>query len=57
MWRGELTSAHVIGSGNQATITETLSDLGVGTAVLGHMEFKVIPGKDSGKIIVTFIYD
>ena len=57
MWRGELTEAHLIGSGDQATITETLSDLGVGTEVLGQLELKVLPGKDSGKLIVTFRYD
>ncbi|MFC1490267.1 family 43 glycosylhydrolase [Candidatus Latescibacterota bacterium] len=57
MWRGELTEAHLIGSGGQPTITEILSDLGFGTEVLGKMEFKVIPGEDSGKIVVTFIYD
>jgi xylan 1,4-beta-xylosidase len=57
LWRGELTKAQVIGSDAQATITETLSDLGVGTEVLGRMEIKVLPGKDSGKFIVTLRYD
>jgi xylan 1,4-beta-xylosidase len=57
MWRGDLTKEHVIGSGDQATITETLSDLGVGTKVLGKLEIKVIPGKNSGKFIVTLRYD
>ena len=57
MWRGYLTKEHVIGSGDQATITETLSDLGVGTKVLGKLEIKVIPGKNSGKFIVTLRYD
>ncbi len=57
MWEEELTKAHVIGSDDQATITETLSDLGVGTEVLGQLEIKVLPGKDSGKFIVTLRYD
>jgi xylan 1,4-beta-xylosidase len=57
MWRGDLTKEHVIGSGDQATITETFSDLGVGTKVLGKLEIKVIPGKNSGKFIVTLRYD
>jgi xylan 1,4-beta-xylosidase len=57
MWRGELTKADVIGSDDQATITDTLSDLGEGTEVLGQLEIKVLPGKDSGKFVVTFRYD
>ena len=57
MWRGELTKAQVTGSDDQAAITEILSDLGVGTEVLGRMEIKVLPGKDSGKFIVTLRYD
>jgi xylan 1,4-beta-xylosidase len=57
MWRGELTDIHLIGSGNEATITETVSDLGTGTEVLGKMEIKVIPGKESGKFIVTLRYN
>jgi len=57
MWRGELTKAHVTGSGDRAAIAETLSDLGVGTDVLGQLEIKVLPGKESGKFIVTFSYD
>lgn len=57
MWRGELTEAHVIGSTEQPTIAETISDLGIGTEVLGQLEIKVLPGKDSGKFIVTFRYN
>ena len=57
MWRGELTEAHVIGSNEQATIKETLSDLGAGTQVLGKLEIEILPGKDSGKFIVTLNYD
>ncbi len=57
MWRGELTKDHVIGSDDQATITDTLSDLGTGTEVLGKLGIKVIPGKDSGKFIVTLRYE
>ena len=57
LWRGELTTAHVIGTDDRATITETLSDLGVGTEVLGQLEIKVLPGEDSGKFIVILKYD
>ena len=57
MWEGKLTKTHVIGSDDQATITETLSDLGVGTEVLGQLEIKVLPGKEFGKFIVTLRYD
>jgi hypothetical protein len=57
LWRGELTKAELIGSGDKPTLTETLSELGTGTKVLGKMEMKVIPGKESGKIIVVLSYD
>ena len=57
LWRGELTEAELIGSDDQATVTETLSDLGIGLKVLGQMEMEVIPGKQSGKFIVTLRYD
>jgi xylan 1,4-beta-xylosidase len=57
LWRGELTKAELIGSGDQATVTDTLSKLGVGTKVTGQMEMKVIPGKESGKFVVTLSYD
>jgi xylan 1,4-beta-xylosidase len=57
LWRGELTNAELIGSGDQATVSETLSKLGVGTEVTGQMELKVIPGKESGKIVVTLRYN
>jgi xylan 1,4-beta-xylosidase len=57
MWRGTLTEAHLIGSEDQAAITETLSDLGTGTKVLGKLEIKVLPGKDSGKIIAVLSED
>ena len=52
-----MTEAELIGSDNQATVTEILSDLGVGLKVLGQMEMKVIPGRQSGKFIVTLRYD
>jgi len=52
MWRGELTKDNVIGSGDQATVTDTLSVLGVGTKVTGQMEMKVVPGKEGGKFII-----
>jgi xylan 1,4-beta-xylosidase len=56
LWRGELTKAELIGSGDKATVTDTLSKLGVGTKVTGQMEMKVIPGKESGKFVVTLNY-
>jgi xylan 1,4-beta-xylosidase len=57
LWRGELTKAELIGSGDQATVTDTLSKLGVGTKVTGQMEMKVVPGKESGKFVVILRYD
>ena len=57
LWRGELTKAELIGSDDQPTVTEILSDLGVGTKVLGQMEMKVIPGEASGEIVVMLRYD
>lgn len=57
LWKGELTKAELIGTGDQATITDTLSPLGEGLKVLGEMEMKVIPGKEFGKFVVTFRYN
>ena len=57
MWAGELTKDQLIGSGDQPSISEKISDLGVGTKVLGELDIKVIPGKESGKIVVTLKYD
>jgi xylan 1,4-beta-xylosidase len=57
LWRGELTKAELTGSGDQATVTDTLSKLGIGTKVNGQMEMKVIPGKENGKFVVTLRYD
>jgi xylan 1,4-beta-xylosidase len=57
LWRGELTKTELTGSGDQATVTDTLSKLGVGTKVTGQMEMKVIPGKESGKFVVILSYD
>ncbi|MBN1409119.1 MAG: family 43 glycosylhydrolase [Calditrichaceae bacterium] len=57
MWVGDLTKDQVIGSDNQATLSEKISDLGVGTQVLGQLDIKVIPGKESGKFVVTLNYD
>ena len=57
LWRGELTKAKVIGTGDQATVADTLSGLGVGTKVTGQMEMKVVAGKDNGRFIVTLRYD
>ncbi len=56
LWTGQLTEAQLIGSGEQPTVTAVLSSLGTGTKVLGRMELKVVPGPQSGKIIVTFNY-
>ncbi|MDD4032875.1 MAG: hypothetical protein PHS48_06470, partial [Bacteroidales bacterium] len=56
LWKGTLTSAQLIGSGDQPTVTASLTELGVGTKVLGQMELKVIPGKESGKIVVITRY-
>jgi xylan 1,4-beta-xylosidase len=56
LWRGDLTEAQLIGSGDQPTVTATLSDLGKGLKVLGKMELKVMPGARSGRIIVVFNY-
>jgi len=52
-----LTEDQVIGSGDKPTLTADLTPLGTGTKVLGKMQMKVIPGPQSGKIIVTFSYD
>jgi xylan 1,4-beta-xylosidase len=57
LWRGELTKTELTGSGDQATVTDTLSKLGVGTKVTGQMEMKVVPGKENGKFIVILRYD
>jgi xylan 1,4-beta-xylosidase len=57
LWSGQLTEAELIGSGDKPTVTATLTPLGTGTKVLGKMELKVVPGPQSGKIIVTFNYD
>jgi len=57
LWSGQLTEAQVIGSGDKPTVTAVLSSLGTGTKVLGKMELKVVPGPQSGKIVVTFNYD
>jgi xylan 1,4-beta-xylosidase len=57
LWSGELTAAELIGSGDQPTVTAKLTELGKGTEVLGEMNLKVIPGKESGKIVITFDYN
>ena len=57
LWRADLTEAELIGSGDKPTVTALLSDLGTGSEVLGKMELKVVPGEQSGKIVVTFNYD
>jgi xylan 1,4-beta-xylosidase len=57
MWRGELTKAELIDQVEKVTVSETLSSLGRGLDVLGKMEMKVLTGKESGKFVVTLIYD
>ncbi len=57
LWRGELTKAELIGSGEKPTVTAILSSLGTGTKVTGQMEMKVVPGKESGKFVVILNYN
>jgi xylan 1,4-beta-xylosidase len=57
LWSGKLTAAELTGSGDKPTVTATLEKLGVGTIVTGQMEMKIIPGKESGKMVVVFIYN
>lgn len=58
LWRGELTEAELLGSEENPTVTNPLlTYLGRGNDILGHMELKVIPGKEAGKIVITLKYD
>jgi hypothetical protein len=57
LWKGTLTAAELIGSGDTPTLTATLPKLGVGTKVTGQIEMKVVPGKDGGKMVVLFKYN
>jgi hypothetical protein len=57
LWRGELIKEDVIGSGDKATLMKELFEIGRGEEVLGELVIKVLPGKESGKFIVTFRYD
>ena len=57
LWSGELTKEDLTGPGDKASVTDTLSMLGVGTKVTGQMEMKVVPGKEFGKFIVTLKYN
>jgi xylan 1,4-beta-xylosidase len=54
LWKGELTKNDVIGTGGKATITEVLFPVGKGEEVLGEVIISVIPGKESGKFLITF---
>lgn len=47
LWKGELTKAELIGSGESPTVTNTLTDLGKGNETLGKMEMKVVSGRNS----------
>jgi hypothetical protein len=57
LWKGTLTNAELVGSGDKPTVTATLEKLGVGTSVTGQIEMKIIPGQEKGKMVVTFIYN
>ncbi len=57
LWKGKLTPAELIGAGDQPTLADTLSKLGVGNQVTGQIEMKVMPGKESGNIVVIFNYN
>lgn len=57
LWKGKLTAAELIGTNGKPTLTDTLSKLGVGTQVTGQLEMNVLPGKESGKIVVIFNYN
>ena len=58
LWSGELTEAQLISSDDQSpTISEKVTELGKGTEVTGAMNFKVVPGKEYGKIVITLDYD
>jgi hypothetical protein len=52
-----LTEQQLIGTGDKPTVTADLTPLGVGTKVTGKMVMNVIPGPQSGKIVVKFNYD
>ncbi len=57
LWRGELTEAELVGTSAEPTLKTFLTELGTGLEVRGKMEMKVVPGKETGKIIVTLTYD
>ncbi len=58
LWNGELTAAQLIGSGSQPTLeVNNLTELGRGTQITGSMSLKVLPGADSGKIVITYNYN
>jgi len=68
LWRKEIVREDVIwenafpgetfdNTADKATITETLSEIGKGEKVLGKLALKIVPGKESGKIIVIFKYE
>jgi len=57
LWRGELSAADVIGSGNKPTKAQALFEIGKGEEVLGELVISVLPGQEAGKFVVTFRYD
>eukprot|EP00825_Cyclidium_porcatum_P027087 TRINITY_DN29114_c0_g1_i1.p1 TRINITY_DN29114_c0_g1~~TRINITY_DN29114_c0_g1_i1.p1 ORF type:complete len:158 (+),score=3.81 TRINITY_DN29114_c0_g1_i1:210-683(+) len=57
LWKGELTKAELIGSGESPTVTNTLTDLGKGNETLGKMEMKVVSGKEFGNIVIMLNYN
>jgi xylan 1,4-beta-xylosidase len=57
LWSGALTKEQLSGPEDKPIITEILSPLGTGLNVLGQMELRVYPGKESGKIVITLNYN
>ena len=54
LWAGELTEKDLISKKDnpKPTVEASLTLMGVGEKVTGSLEMKVIPGKESGKIVV-----
>jgi xylan 1,4-beta-xylosidase len=57
LWSGNLTKEQLTGPEDKPIITEILSPLGVGLNVLGQMELRVYPGKETGRIVITLNYN
>lgn len=54
LWEGELTEKELISKARnpEPTVTAALTKMGVGTEITEVLMMKVIPGKESGKIVV-----